>query len=128
MSSTSDIPATFTKRQRQALAILATAEKPLRNKDFHERFEIDGRRTTGWAEALGPCTKARDHDPESLWARGLVSVIDSKFYTITAHGLEVLRAIGTAGIATNVKNDLSSPAKPADIAATSGLDRHEGDP
>ena len=74
MSDAFEIAATLKKRQRHALEILAKAERPLRNRDFHERFETDGQRTTGWANALGPCTKARNHDPTSLWARGLVTV------------------------------------------------------
>ncbi len=39
-------------RQRQALEILANAERPLRNKDYHETFETDARRKSGWAKAL----------------------------------------------------------------------------
>lgn len=66
MSNPVDLAASLTQRQRQALDILAKAERPLRNKDFRERFAPDGRRTTGWAKALGPCTKPRDHDPASL--------------------------------------------------------------
>ena len=78
MSNAVEIARMLKLRQRQALEILANAERPLRNKDFHERFETDGRRTTGWAKALGPCTKTRNHDPESLWAQGLVTVIDNR--------------------------------------------------
>jgi hypothetical protein len=84
----------LTKRQKQALEILATAERPLRNKDFHERFETDGRRTTGWAEALGPCTKRRDHDSTSLWSQGLVTVVDNLYYVITDAGREVAHVMG----------------------------------
>ena len=89
MNKAVEIDRMLTSQQRQALKILANAERPLRNKDFHERFETDGRGTTGWAKALGPCTKPRNHDPESLRARGLVTVIDNRYYTITPVGREV---------------------------------------
>lgn len=52
MSNSFEMATTLTQRQRQALEILAKAERPFRNKDFHERFETDGRRTTGWPKHL----------------------------------------------------------------------------
>jgi hypothetical protein len=104
LSNAVEIAATLTQRQRQALAILAQAERPLRNKDFHGRFETDGRRTTGWAKALGPCTKARDHDDwESLWARGLVTVKDNCSYTIRLRGARSLPVIGSVAMRAKVR-------------------------
>ena len=73
MSNAVEIARMLKLRQRQALEILANAERPLRNKDFHERFETDGRSKSGWAKALGPCTKTRNQGPESLWAQGRVA-------------------------------------------------------
>lgn len=103
MSNAVEIARMLKLRQRQALEILANAERPLRNKDFHERFETDGRRTTGWAKALGPCTKTRNHDPESLWARGLVTVIDNRSYKITPVGCEVAAVIESVVIRPTVR-------------------------
>ena len=106
MSNAVEIARMLKLRQRQALEILANAERPLRNKDFHERFETDGRRTTGWAKALGPCTKTRNHDPESLWAQGLVTVIDNCSYKITPVGCEVAAVIESVVIRPTVRCEL----------------------
>ena len=106
MSNAVEIARMLKLRQRQALEMLANAERPLRNKDFHERFETDGRRTTGWAKALGPCTKARSHDPESLWARGLVTVIDNRSYKIMPVGCEVAAVIESVAIRPTVRCEL----------------------
>ena len=106
MSNAVEIARMLKPRQRQALEILLNAERPLRNKDFHERFETDGRRTTGWAKALGPCTKARSHDPESLWARGLVTVIDNRSYKIMPVGCEVAAVIESVAIRPTVRCEL----------------------
>ena len=80
----------LTPRQAEALEILVKADRPLRNHDF---MYSSGCRRTGWANALGPCTRPREHDAASLWARGLVDVGD-KSYTITELGRDVARAIG----------------------------------
>ncbi len=106
MSNAVEIARMLKLRQRQALEILANAERPLRNKDFHERFETDGRRTTGWAKALGPCTKTRNHDPESLWAQRLVTVIDNRYYKITPDGCEVAAVIESVAIRPTVRCEL----------------------
>jgi hypothetical protein len=106
MSKALKIARMLKPRQRQALEILAKAERPLRNKDFKKRFGIDGRRTTGWSKALGPCTKPRNHDPESLWARGLVKVIDNRYYKITPLGWEVAAAIESVAIRPTVRRKL----------------------
>lgn len=124
MSNAIELAASLTQRQRQALDILAKAERPLRNKDFRERFAPDGRRTTGWAKALGPCTKPRDHDPASLWARGLVTVVDNFAYTITARGREVVNATGSRAIDAKVECErsfapLSHSVDPATALRTS---------
>jgi len=84
------IVAALTRRQREALAILVKAGRPLRNRDF---AYFTGRRITGFARALGPCTKPRKHYADSLWARGLVHV-EGLYYTITEAGRDVARAIG----------------------------------
>ncbi len=97
MASTNDrtkiagIVAVLTRRQREALAILVKMGRPLRNRDF---TYFSGRRKTGFAKALGPCTKPREHDAASLWARGLVRVVEGLFYTITEDGWDVAREIG----------------------------------
>ena len=106
MSNAVEIARMLKLRQRQALEILANAERPLRNKDFHERFETDGCRTTGWAKALGPCTKTRNHDPESLWAQGLVTIIDNRSYKITPVGREVAAVIEFVVIRPTVRCEL----------------------
>ena len=111
----------LTRRQMQALQILAKAERPLRNKDFHERAETDGRRITGWAKALGPCTKPRDHDPMSLRAQGLVAVVEGSSYTITARGREIVNDMGLDGIsATSEGEHRSTTCYPVTNPVTPG--------
>ena len=88
------IVAALTQCQREALAILVKAGRPLRNRDF---ACFTGHRRTGFAKALGPCTKPREHDPASLWAKGLVR-LKGLFYTITEAGQDVARAIGSTDL------------------------------
>ena len=123
-SNAIELATSLTQRQRQALDVVAKAERPLRNKDFRERFAPDGRRTTGWAKALGPCTKPRDHDPASLWAGGLVTVVDNFTYTITALGRAVVNATGSRAIHAKVECErscasLSHSVDPATALRTS---------
>ena len=125
MSNAFEMALTLTRRQRQALQILAKAERPLRNKDFHEKAETDGHRTTGWAKALGPCTKPRDRDPASLWAQGLVTVADSCFYTITTRGREVANAMGFAGIPAKLRCQRDSAGTRPTIGPSMPLARPE---
>ncbi|MCG8444170.1 MAG: hypothetical protein MI753_00420 [Hyphomicrobiales bacterium] len=106
MANAVELARMLTPRQRQALEILANAERPLRNKDFHERFKTDGRRTTGWAKALGPCTKTRNHDLGSLWARGLVTVTNNRYYKITPNGSEVAAVMESGATRPTVRHEL----------------------